>query len=37
MNQTGHYVDDWPLVVLKELIDNVLAATIAALAKGAKR
>jgi DNA topoisomerase VI subunit B len=23
-NQTGHYVDDWPLVVLKELMDNAL-------------
>jgi DNA topoisomerase VI subunit B len=26
VNQTGHYVDDWPLVVLKELIDNALDA-----------
>jgi Histidine kinase-, DNA gyrase B-, and HSP90-like ATPase len=25
-NQTGHYVDDWPLVVLKELMDNALDA-----------
>jgi hypothetical protein len=23
-NQTGHYVDEWPLVVAKELIDNAL-------------
>src|SRR4051812_27209089 len=23
-NQTGHSVDDWPLVVLKELMDNGL-------------
>jgi DNA topoisomerase VI subunit B len=26
VNQTGHYVDDWPLVVLKELMDNALDA-----------
>src|SRR5258706_1114669 len=26
VNQTGHDVDDWPLVVLKELIDNALDA-----------
>jgi DNA topoisomerase VI subunit B len=25
-NQTGHSVDDWPLVVLKELMDNALDA-----------
>ena len=25
-NQTGHGVDDWPLVVLKELMDNALDA-----------
>jgi DNA topoisomerase VI subunit B len=25
-NQTGHPVDDWPLVVLKELMDNALDA-----------
>ena len=24
--QTGHQPDDWPLVVLKELIDNALDA-----------
>ena len=24
--QTGHYVSDWPLVVVKELIDNALDA-----------
>jgi hypothetical protein len=24
--QTGHEVDDWPLVILKELVDNVLDA-----------
>ena len=23
-NQTGHSVDDWPLVILKELMDNAL-------------
>ena len=27
VNQTGHDVDDWPLVVLKELIDNALDAS----------
>ena len=26
VNQTGHDSDDWPLVVLKELIDNALDA-----------
>jgi DNA topoisomerase VI subunit B len=26
VNQTGHAVDDWPLVVLKELVDNALDA-----------
>ena len=25
-NQTGHGVDEWPLVVLKELMDNALDA-----------
>jgi DNA topoisomerase VI subunit B len=25
-NQTGHAVEDWPLVVLKELVDNALDA-----------
>ena len=25
-NQTGHYVDDWPLVVAKETFDNALDA-----------
>jgi DNA topoisomerase VI subunit B len=25
-NQTGHSIDDWPLVVLKELMDNALDA-----------
>jgi hypothetical protein len=25
-NQTGHHADDWPLVVLKELMDNALDA-----------
>ena len=24
VNQTGHSVEDWPLVVLKELLDNAL-------------
>jgi DNA topoisomerase VI subunit B len=24
VNQTGHDADDWPLVVLKELVDNAL-------------
>jgi hypothetical protein len=26
INQTGHDSDDWPLVILKELIDNALDA-----------
>jgi Histidine kinase-, DNA gyrase B-, and HSP90-like ATPase len=26
VNQTGHYVYEWPLVVLKELVDNALDA-----------
>jgi len=26
VNQTGHDSDDWPLVILKELIDNALDA-----------
>ena len=26
VNQTGHGVDDWPLVILKELVDNALDA-----------
>jgi signal transduction histidine kinase len=26
VNQTGHAVEDWPLVVLKELLDNALDA-----------
>jgi DNA topoisomerase VI subunit B len=26
INQTGHDSDDWPLVVLKELVDNALDA-----------
>src|SRR5271166_2835872 len=26
MNQTGHHVDEWPLVIAKELIDNALDA-----------
>ena len=25
-NQTGHGIQDWPLVVLKELMDNALDA-----------
>ena len=25
-NQTGHYIDDWPLVVAKETFDNALDA-----------
>jgi hypothetical protein len=27
VNQTGHAVEDWPLVVLKELVDNALDST----------
>jgi hypothetical protein len=27
VNQTGHAVEDWPLVVLKELLDNALDST----------
>jgi DNA topoisomerase VI subunit B len=26
VNQTGHVIEDWPLVVLKELIDNAIDA-----------
>jgi signal transduction histidine kinase len=26
MNQTGHAIEDWPLVVLKELLDNGIDA-----------
>ena len=26
VNQTGHAVEDWPLVILKELVDNALDA-----------
>jgi DNA topoisomerase VI subunit B len=26
VNQTGHAVEEWPLVVLKELLDNALDA-----------
>ena len=26
INQTGHKVDEWPLVILKELVDNALDA-----------
>lgn len=26
VNQTGHAVEDWPLVILKELLDNGLDA-----------
>ena len=29
INQTGHDSDEWPLVVLKELIDNALDACFA--------
>jgi DNA topoisomerase VI subunit B len=27
INQTGHNIPDWPLVILKELLDNALDAS----------
>ena len=29
--QTGHAVEDWPLVVLKELVDNALDSLLTSL------